>query len=171
MWFLTSIYLAKTGNGDLFARMGSVSVALALIYFGLLSRPMAAPYGYHKQNALNAKIQDKNSRGVGLALARTTLLAHSFKVLAKSKDKELSPEIESMLGPLDHAKAVVARDELAEHLSFVQKIDAGESQAEYLDASANSVSVNLRRTEVFVAFVGTLQWGFGDLFFMSERLP
>ena len=170
VWFVASVYLSIIGNGDLFARMGSVAVALALIYFGMISRPIAAPHGYHERNALVLKTQDHLSRGAGIALARTTLLADYLNILARSQNRELPPEIEMMVGQLDHSKAIVASDNNAEHLSLVERADDIAKQGQEADVFATSVSKSLRQTEIVVAFLGTLQWGFGDLFFLSECL-
>lgn len=157
-WLVGSIYCGVIGETDLFQRLGSLGVAVAVLYFALQKHGVRVPPGFREANELTQKQIEFSNRVADATIAKTTLLAKALVHQAEQTGTVAYPKVI----PLSR----VAFDEALLRAPFedfeTKRNDVTKAQ---IDAD-KLVARNLRTSEMFQAIVvilGTIQWGFGDL--------
>ena len=136
LWLLPSLWFFVTGNDDMFARFGSILVALSIIWVVANENFVAPVQGLtSKMDSLSKKLDAFDREDL------KALIAKKEEILAEAK-----PDSDEIRGILENVEVVL-------------EIESGGGLRRMLaDIQAFS-----RKIEVAGLIVGTLQWGFGDL--------
>lgn len=161
LWFLGSIWAAWAGNGEIFPRLGACLVAIVALYFALLPPLHLAPPSYHESNALIFRQSNLNAQAAYLANQNVSELAASIAKILQDQQTNPPESIERLAGPsLDDS--VPKNHEIGWEENDRRVLKSTRAQ-EAAEKDVARVKAEGLRLQAVLIFIGTLQWGVGDL--------
>lgn len=163
LWLALSAYFCFIGHGDMFQRVGAIGIAVGVGYFAAVPLPLPHPTGTLERLSLQDGQLLEMARGIATSNANVVSLARAISNDRVISGQSVSESLRAIAELPTASETALGNVGLFE--SFEVRRLENLKVSESADRQVVKVGRNMMVFQAIVVVFGTLQSGFGSLFF------